>query len=108
VEWQPISVDADPDAPWLEDDPAEVLAWIASLLERPAWHRWAACRGKGTALFFPGRGQPTEPAKAICAACVVRETCAASQLARGAWDDGGGIWGGMSERQRRAARRTAA
>jgi WhiB family redox-sensing transcriptional regulator len=103
VEWQQISVDTDPDAAWLEDDPAEVLAWIASLLERPAWHRWAACRGKGNKVFFPGRGDESASAKAICSGCPVQAECAEAGLS-----ERHGIWAGMSERQRRAARRTAA
>lgn len=39
------------------------------------WQDQAACRGLPLAMFFPARGEPTEPAKAVCAGCPVREPC---------------------------------
>jgi WhiB family redox-sensing transcriptional regulator len=103
VEWQAISVDTDPDEAWLPEDPAEILTALAGLLEqRPAWHRRAACRGQ-VAAFFPTRGESADEAKAICSGCPVKAECAAAGLS-----ERHGIWAGMSERQRRAARRTAA
>jgi hypothetical protein len=35
---------------------------LAELVNRPAWHRQAACRGVDPELFFPERGQATRPA----------------------------------------------
>jgi len=86
-------------------DPADVfdaLSELCELTRRPAWHRDAACRGH-TDLFFPIRGQATEPAKAICATCLVRDECLAAALEMG---DGGpvGVWGGMSARERKKLR----
>jgi WhiB family redox-sensing transcriptional regulator len=63
------------------------------------WRELAACRG-ATANFFPARGQPTGPIKAICAACPVVAECAEAGLF-----EKHGIWGGMSERERRRIRR---
>ena len=61
------------------------------MFHRPAWQRQAACRGKGTDLFFPTKGENAKirAAKAFCALCPVRRDCA----------DAGenelyGIWGG--------------
>jgi WhiB family redox-sensing transcriptional regulator len=71
---------------------------------RPSWHADAACRGRGTAAFFPGRGQneTCASAKAICAGCPVRAECLDDALAHG---EKVGNWGGTSERERRRLRR---
>lgn len=64
------------------------------------WMDDAACRGMGTDLFFPGRDEPDEAARAVCRACPVMAECRAYGLA-----ERHGIWGGLSERQRRQVRR---
>lgn len=86
-------------------DPLELagLPSLEELLQRPTWHADAACRGEGTGRWFPERGEPTEPAKSVCGGCLVRDECSAAGV-----HEGGGIWGGLSGRQRRAVRRTAA
>ena len=63
----------------------------------PAWAAQAACKGQ-TALFFPGRGQPDQAAraKAICAGCPVRLECLEAGL-----DEDYGIWGGLAADERR-------
>jgi len=75
------------------------------LFQRPAWQRRGACRGAGTAPFFPRRGEDVRPAKALCAACVVRSDCLDYALAD---PDLAGIWGGMSERERARLSRASA
>jgi WhiB family redox-sensing transcriptional regulator len=76
---------------------------LATLLAPPSWHRDAACREYvGLVEFFPERGVSAEPAKAVCAGCLVREECLEYALALG---EKFGIWGGTSERERRALRR---
>lgn len=70
------------------------------------WQRHAACRGEPTELFFPERGEPTEPARAICAGCPVREPCLQEALTHDTLADIG-IWGGTSARERRDLRRQA-
>lgn len=72
-------------------------------LDIPAWQQRAACRGSDPELFFPDRGEDADPAKKICADCPVRQECLEAALARG---ERFGIWGGMSERERRKIRRT--
>jgi hypothetical protein len=54
-------------------------------------------------IFFPGRGETTATAKAACAGCSVREECE-GQGQR----EHHGIWGGLSERERRGRRREMA
>lgn len=71
-------------------------------LDRAEWMAEAACRGADPELFFPSRGDPTREAKAICWSCRVREECLEYALANG---EKHGLWGGMSERQRRSVRR---
>lgn len=69
---------------------------------RPEWHAKAACRGMGPDLFYPGRGEATEPAKRICASCEVKTECLADAFSH---FDKNGIFGGRSERERRRMRR---
>jgi WhiB family redox-sensing transcriptional regulator len=66
-----------------------------------AWMDHANCAGCDPNLFFPERGASTKEAKAVCAACVVRETCLEYAMAQGIKH---GIWGGRSERERRRIR----
>jgi len=70
-------------------------------LERPEWMADAACIGKPQAWFFPGRGELTSTAKNVCAGCAVLDTCREYALGKG---EHHGIWGGMSERERRRVR----
>ena len=74
-------------------------------LNRPAWHAWAACRDMETDLFFSARGQSVGAAKAVCESCGVRQECLASAQAN---PEIQGIWGGLSERERKLLRRGAA
>ena len=65
------------------------------------WRERAACRGADLEVFFPGRGESAEPARQICALCPVRQPCLDYALSSGIVH---GIWGGLSERERRALR----
>jgi WhiB family redox-sensing transcriptional regulator len=69
------------------------------------WQERAACLGASPDLFFPERGASTAEAKAVCASCDVREDCLAHALDHG---EKHGIWGGLSERERRRIRRERA
>jgi WhiB family redox-sensing transcriptional regulator len=72
---------------------------------RPEWHEHAACVGMNPDMWFPARGAPaseTRQARAICAGCPVREQCADYAFEHGIHH---GIFGGLSERQRRTMRR---
>jgi WhiB family transcriptional regulator, redox-sensing transcriptional regulator len=55
--------------------------------------------------WSPEAGQRAELAKAICGTCPVQAPCLAYALARA---EVRGIWGGLSERERRAVRRGTA
>ena len=63
------------------------------------WRDRAACRGVDLEVFFPGRGEPAEPARQICARCPVRQQCLDYAIGHGIVH---GIWGGLVERDRRA------
>lgn len=67
-----------------------------------AWQDLANCRGADPDLFFPERGASTRTAKAICRECQVRPECLEFAITTG---EKFGIWGGMSERERRRVRR---
>jgi len=66
------------------------------------WQVRANCMGVDPDLFFPERGSSTREAKEVCRGCVVREDCLEFAIANG---EKFGIWGGMSERERRRVRR---
>lgn len=68
------------------------------------WLDNAACKllGMDPTWWFPARGDSTEPARTVCRSCPVREDCATAALAN---NERFGIWGGMSERERRRVRR---
>lgn len=68
---------------------------------RPDWHADANCRGMDTELFFPGQGESTAEAKAVCRACDVQVECLLDALNR---NERHGVWGGKAERERRAIR----
>ncbi|MEV6212463.1 WhiB family transcriptional regulator [Kitasatospora sp. NPDC051914] len=72
------------------------------------WQYRAACRGQDTALFFHPAGERGEPhqdrveaAKRVCTRCPVRGQCLEYALTA---DERYGIWGGLTEDERRALR----
>lgn len=67
-----------------------------------AWQERALCAQTDPEAFFPEKGGSTREAKNVCAACEVREQCLEYALAN---DERFGIWGGLSERERRKLRR---
>jgi WhiB family redox-sensing transcriptional regulator len=73
-------------------------------LER-GWQDQANCLGVDTDLFFRERGASTREAKEVCKGCIVRGECLEYALANG---EKFGIWGGLSERERRRLRRQRA
>jgi WhiB family redox-sensing transcriptional regulator len=68
------------------------------------WERLAACRGLDPNWFHPDHGRSQRQQKAICADCPVRYACLAYDLAAVKGADDYGIWGGTSERERKAIR----
>jgi WhiB family redox-sensing transcriptional regulator len=69
------------------------------------WQERANCLGVDPDLFFPERGASTREAKGVCRGCEVRVECLEYALAQG---EKFGIWGGLSERERRRVRRQRA
>ena len=65
------------------------------------WRELAACRGADLEVFFPGRGESAGPARQVCAACPVRQPCLDYAITNRITH---GIWGGLTERERRALR----
>jgi WhiB family redox-sensing transcriptional regulator len=69
------------------------------------WQEQANCLGVDPDLFFPERGASTREAKGVCRGCEVRLECLEYALDHG---EKFGIWGGLSERERRRVRRQRA
>jgi len=79
-------------------------SWTAPLDENPgdeSWRRAALCAETDPEAFFPEKGGSTREAKRVCAGCPVRLQCLEYALGN---DERFGIWGGLSERERRRLR----
>ncbi len=75
--------------------------------EKSEWRQRAACRKSDPDLFFPvgSTGQSLDDinaAKAVCMSCPVRKECLEYALRT---NQGVGVWGGTSEKERRRLRR---
>jgi WhiB family redox-sensing transcriptional regulator len=69
-----------------------------------AWQASALCAQTDPEAFFPEKGGSTREAKSVCKACEVKKDCLEYALAH---DERYGIWGGLSERERRRLKRRA-
>ncbi|WP_156628624.1 WhiB family transcriptional regulator [Mycobacterium sp. 1274756.6] len=69
---------------------------------REEWQDQALCAQTDPEAFFPEKGGSTREAKKICQRCPVRGECLEYALAH---DERFGIWGGLSERERRRLKR---
>lgn len=69
-----------------------------------SWQQEALCAQTDPEAFFPEKGGSTREAKSVCVSCDVRDECLEYALAN---DERFGIWGGLSERERRRLRRAA-
>ena len=87
------------------DDTTGVAGVGAAASVRGRWQERANCLGVDPDLFFPERGASTREAKSVCRACEVRVDCLEYALRNG---EKFGIWGGLSERERRRVRRQRA
>jgi WhiB family transcriptional regulator, redox-sensing transcriptional regulator len=79
-------------------------------IEPDAWMLSAGCFGRTELFFAPDESESrTErryresQAKAVCTACAVQPDCLSEALKS---DERFGIWGGLTERERRLARRS--
>lgn len=68
------------------------------VFEPEPWTEAALCAQTDPEAFFPDKGGSTRDAKAVCRRCDVRDECLAFALRH---DERFGIWGGLSERERR-------
>lgn len=66
------------------------------------WQERALCAQTDPEAFFPEKGGSTREAKKVCTGCEVRAECLEYALAN---DERFGIWGGLSERERRKLKR---
>jgi WhiB family transcriptional regulator, redox-sensing transcriptional regulator len=82
-----------------------VIELLKMLAEDRSWQSRANCMGVDPDLFFPERGASTKEAKEVCRGCVVKDECLEFALQN---SEKFGIWGGMSERERRRVRRSRA
>ena len=69
-----------------------------------AWQTDSLCAQTDPEAFFPEKGGSTREAKKICGSCEVRNSCLEYALEN---DERFGIWGGLSERERRKLRKRA-
>ncbi len=86
-----------------EGSTADELFDLMSL--RPSWWSEAACRRQPLEVFFPADARSSRQAKNICNVCKVRQQCLEYTLA--ADPPLKGIFGGMTEQERRSYRRLA-
>jgi len=70
-----------------------------------SWQERALCAQTDPEAFFPEKGGSTREAKRVCLSCDVRSECLEYALAH---DERFGIWGGLSERERRRLKRRSA
>jgi len=68
----------------------------------PPWMDLGACAETDPEAFFPEKGGSTREAKKVCRGCEVQAECLEYALEH---DERFGIWGGLSERERRRLKR---
>lgn len=89
-------------------DPGKPLPTVLPLFGTQAddellgWQDRALCAQTDPEAFFPEKGGSTREAKKVCTGCEVRAECLEYALAN---DERFGIWGGLSERERRKLKR---
>jgi WhiB family redox-sensing transcriptional regulator len=87
---------------------SEVIVPLAHVIVRPedvddqGWQDRALCAQTDPEAFFPEKGGSTREAKRVCRSCEVKAECLDYALEK---DERFGIWGGMSERERRRLKR---
>lgn len=69
-----------------------------TLLDDEPWRADALCAQTDPESFFPEKGGSTREAKSVCTTCTVAAECLDYAIAN---DERFGIWGGLSERERR-------
>ncbi|MCF2705921.1 WhiB family transcriptional regulator [Arcanobacterium haemolyticum] len=74
------------------------LGYETATGEQLHWQDFALCAQTDPDIFFPEKGGSTTPATSVCSACPVRSQCLDYAISH---DIRHGIWGGMSDNDRR-------
>jgi WhiB family transcriptional regulator, redox-sensing transcriptional regulator len=77
---------------------------VAAFPPELEWQERALCAQTDPEAFFPEKGGSTREAKRVCLSCEVRVECLEYALSN---DERFGIWGGLSERERRRVKKRA-
>lgn len=85
------------------DELSDGLTEHAELTEL-SWQERSLCAQTDPEAFFPEKGGSTREAKKVCTGCDVRRECLEYALEH---DERFGIWGGLSERERRKLKKRA-
>ncbi len=108
VSWLSDYVNAserDADRGAVDGEQGNARLWSLGLeAEAQSWQERALCAETDPEAFFPEKGGSTREAKKICTGCEVKAECLEFALEN---DERFGIWGGLSERERRRLRRRA-
>jgi WhiB family redox-sensing transcriptional regulator len=91
---EPVSLIPEPEP---EPDPETVSHPAFAFVDQP-WADQALCAQTDPEVFFPEKGGETRTAKAVCAGCLVAAECLDYALTT---NERFGVWGGLSERERR-------
>ena len=80
------------------------LLLLETTTDEGGWQERALCAQTDPEAFFPEKGGSTREAKKVCQTCDVRDDYLESALMN---DERFGIWGGLSERERRKLKKRA-
>lgn len=92
------SEEENPDLDW-----GSLLAMMGGEPDERHWQERSLCSQTDPEAFFPEKGGSTREAKKVCISCEVRSECLEYALAH---DERFGIWGGLSERERRKLKKS--
>jgi WhiB family redox-sensing transcriptional regulator len=81
------------------DETRELVCFVS---QPGDWRARALCAQVDPDIFFPDKGESPAAAKRVCASCEVRAECLQDALDR---NERFGVWGGLSERERRVLAR---
>ena len=76
---------------------------LRGIVESPEWMAAAACRESDPEIFYPSTGRSSRDGRAVCGRCPVQAACLVYAIEH---REHYGVWGGLSERQRRRLRET--
>lgn len=100
--WQPTDGHMAPHS--RQDGGAEaLLRRLVRQMGDLSWQLEARCAQTDPEAFFPDRGRSAQDAKQVCECCAVRQKCLDWAIEH---NERFGVWGGMSQQERRQYRRT--